>query len=688
MICSVGARDLPIATWNAAALRYYVPATVPGRVGIVALADGVAPNKLLKFTRSALEHVPYASLVLLSNSLSCTRALTIRFQQFKLHYRDFNKLLGRLWLTEGVARASVWKRFIACDATELYFQRDPFPLMPNLGVYYALEEPWKTLGYDAYNTGWMECFGGAKVWNRVNRTARMANGGFIGFTDHTTSLRNILNQGAVEMMHFNGPVPSCFNDQGLLNLAIWTKLVRAHEFTSILNDRHEIRAKTSMGLWREKSSHVSMVDGLPIVDPSDVDVPAAVVHHWNRKLIRGAAEEYGRRIWEMPPIPAWANHVVAEMIGWSQKRVYEFKDATNLRIVHTDRYTPLAFDKPKSPQNITAFCPHLVRPSKPHDNRDWRFCDAPSQVSVMEMHVIEQADAMFDRGQHNMGATFDRHHVYLMSHPFSMPAMHLTNVRRYSKLAQALEPYAAEAQSHFWFGTIQHVLTLYDVLPDDVPIVVAWSPALATCFDMLNLNMSRLIPFQPSVTYVADRLYSIVPQPWSRTIQGGEPVSPQSFARLRAHLKVPEPPSGRLNVVLIDRADRGARRCLNHKVLDKEVQRFAKDKGMGYNYFVGSQATLVEAQHIFKDAEVVVATHGGALLNMVFMTPGMTVVEIGYYETNATNYRSMRFPPWYFVMAKRLELNYHLIMAPGAYNGHIDCPVNTVLGVLHNATAS
>jgi hypothetical protein len=48
----------------------------------------------------------------------------------------------------------------------------------------------------------------------------------------------------------------------------------------------------------------------------------------------------------------------------------------------------------------------------------------------------------------------------------------------------------------------------------------------------------------------------------------------------------------------------------------------------------------------------------------------------------------MRFPPWYFVMAKRLELNYHLIMAPGAYNGHIDCPVNTVLGVLHNATAS
>ena len=49
------------------------------------------------------------------------------------------------------------------------------------------------------------------------------------------------------------------------------------------------------------------------------------------------------------------------------------------------------------------------------------------------------------------------------------------------------------------------------------------------------------------------------------------------------------------------------------------------------------------------------------------------------HEADATRYRSMRFPPWYFVMAKLFGLRYALVMAPGAYDAPIECPVDEVV---------
>ena len=370
------------------------------------------------------------------------------------------------------------------------------------------------------------------------------------------------------------------------------------------------------------------------------------------------------------------------MWSWPRASVYELSQAPNIRYVHSDRYRPYAYDKPFSVQNITEFCPHLVHPSKSHDNRDWRFCDGTTP-GTMAMHVIMQKDGMFDRGADMMGATFDARRVYLMAHPFR-PKLHMQNVVHYPRLAQALEPYAGEAQSHFWFGTVQHVLTLYDALPEDVPIVVAWSNALAKLYDMLDLNMSRIIPFHSQNTYHAGELYSVVYEPWSRHVQGGEPVSPQSFVRLKNHLKwIPLPRAAdRPSIVLIDRADRGVRRCRNHEQLAATAERFVQNNSMQLTRFVGDRFSMAEARAIFQGTKLVVAPHGGALLNIVFMAPQTGVVEIGYYERNAMNYRSMRFPPWYFVMAKHLGLHYSLVMAPGSYNGHIDCPVDSVVSAM------
>lgn len=355
----------------------------------------------------------------------------------------------------------------------------------------------------------------------------------------------------------------------------------------------------------------------------------------------------------------------------------DVEHAAGVRVVHTDKYRPVAFDRPESPQNITEYCPHLARTGVRLDNRDWRFC-ANERASQMRMHVLLQHCALVDRGVQAPYATFDRR-SYVDFGNGLRPAFHMQNVKRYPALATGLFPYGAEAASHFWFGTAQYVLTLYDVLPSDVPIVVARSPALDRAYQMLNINMKRLITFDSACTYYADRLYSIGWEPWGRNVQGGEPTSPQSTQRMRKYLRPASflRPNAEADLILfVSRADRSSRRCTTHAELGQAL--LAKTDDMLVE-FVGSDHTLVEAQRLFARARLVVAPHGGALLNMAFMAPGAGVVEIGYYEPhsrNGTRYKSMRFPPWYFVFAKQLGLRYRLVMGAGSYTGDIECPVD------------
>ena len=679
--------DAPTAQWDG---HEYTLRSSPfkGQLAAVVLADGVPGYRVERFANAYRRLHPdmsCAALVLMSNNLACDTARSVKFEAFAPHgTAGFAMTMGRFYLAHAIIKlAPSWSKVLLADTTDLYLQRSPFGMMGPPGLHYTLEEPWKRVRTDPDHKEWLECYGGKDVWWRVDPKAHQANSGFVGLvgTPGRAALKAYVDLGNTQMARWeNGTLPRCFHDQGLFNLALRTHVFGpTYEFTSVVNDRHELRGLDSRGMWREKNkSQLGMADGMMTVEPSNNDLPATVVHHWNRKLLSGAPIREGRQLLEVPRLSDMAG-----MIRSRHFHVYDFDKAPNTRVVYTDEYRPFAFDKPDSLQNISEFCPHLVRSGVHHDNRDWRFCTG-EKPGVMKMHVVVQEDAMFDRGAQHMGATFDKWRVYLMSHPNSRPALHMQNVRHYDQLAQALEPYASEAASHFWFGTVQHVLTLYDTLPG-VPIVVAWSAAMEKLYDALDLNMSRIVRFDPAVTYAASRLYSVMYQPWSRDMQGGEPVSPQSMRRVFAHVRPVGVTSGRLNAVLIDRADRGARRCTNHAEMDARVHGFAQDNSMGYTKFVGSEFTLREAQEIFKDAEIVVAPHGGALLNMIFMQPGMSVVEIGYYERNASAYRSMRHPPWYFVMAQILGLRYQLVLAPGSYNGHIDCPVDTVLKSMYKA---
>ena len=116
-------------------------------------------------------------------------------------------------------------------------------------------------------------------------------------------------------------------------------------------------------------------------------------------------------------------------------------------------------------------------------------------------------------------------------------AFHGRNVREYERLASGLAPYSHEAQSHFWTGTAPYVLTLYDVLPASVPIVVAWSPALERMFAMLDVDPRRLVRFDTAATYYAKVLYSVVPSPYgAHGALGGEPSGAPAFACVQKHM--------------------------------------------------------------------------------------------------------------------------------------------------------
>lgn len=211
------------------------------------------------------------------------------------------------------------------------------------------------------------------------------------------------------------------------------------------------------------------------------------------------------------------------------RRVVDLDErAANVEIVHTDEWAPAAFERPRSLQNASAFCPYIGGA----DGRGFRFCDAlrarPWQTGArrMKMHVILQRCAFFDRGAQWMGGTYDRTSYLVAAHINSVPRFHGRNVRTFDALGMGLAPYSCDAQSHFWV-TARYVLTLLDVLPG-VPVVVCDSARLSAMWAMLNVDRARLLPFDPKSTYYAQRLYSIVPSPYGpHGRSGGEPYSEQ-----------------------------------------------------------------------------------------------------------------------------------------------------------------
>jgi len=167
----------------------------------------------------------------------------------------------------------------------------------------------------------------------------------------------------------------------------------------------------------------------------------------------------------------------------AMKRVEEVQQA-DAEIVHTESYRSHAFTQPRSLEPVGKWCPTIGS----NDGRGWRYCTAAAKpwqdrTKQMSLHVIKQRCAYFDRGKQWMGGTYDADSYVVAAHIGSVPAFHGRNLRTYAALGMGLLPFACEAQSHFYSGTAPYVLTLYDVLPSSVPIVVCSNPAISAMWD-------------------------------------------------------------------------------------------------------------------------------------------------------------------------------------------------------------
>ena len=220
------------------------------------------------------------------------------------------------------------------------------------------------------------------------------------------------------------------------------------------------------------------------------------------------------------------------------------------------------------------------------------------------------------------------------------------------------------------------VLTLLEVLPPEVPIVVCETAATRAMWSELfpTVNRSRLLPFNRAATYFASRLYSVIPSPYgAHGKHGGEPLSMQAATRFRSHLPAHiTAPRPRDTVLVISRGDRGNRRCTTHDELIRRLEAALAPRWKVVS-FVGTKQSQLQNARLWARARLVVGPHGGAYMNLPYAQPGTPVVEIGY--DNTLGRKAMPFPPYYMVRAHKLSLPYWLVLSKGSYVGPIECDV-------------
>jgi hypothetical protein len=73
-------------------------------------------------------------------------------------------------------------------------------------------------------------------------------------------------------------------------------------------------------------------------------------------------------------------------------------------------------------------------------------------------------------------------------------------------------------------------------------------------------------------------------------------------------------------IIVISRADRGARKLTNHVQLMAALK--AKFPAAEVVEFVGTKQSVAAAKDLFMHSKLVIGPHGGAWLNIAFASPG------------------------------------------------------------------
>ena len=91
----------------------------------------------------------------------------------------------------------------------------------------------------------------------------------------------------------------------------------------------------------------------------------------------------------------------------------------------------------------------------------------------------------------------------------------------------------------------------------------------------------------------------------------------------------------------------------------------------------GFAMRLADAAELFSRAALLTGPHGGGFLNLIYCAPGTPIIEIGY-----TAAQPMPYPSYYHTMARRLGLQFWVVLGSGAYDRPISAPVSEVVALV------
>lgn len=421
-----------------------------------------------------------------------------------------------------------------------------------------------------------------------------------------------------------------------------------------------------------------------------------------------------------PSCPASPPRVVPSVV--LRHRVYNISTQPDLRVLWRHTFRAFEGEAPQSSVPLDSLCRALSK-------QQWPYCRGSRIRQHNTLMLVSMPCAYTDAGSNYRGALYDDKRVLNAQHRGATPRFALDGpIRRYEVAAVGLTPYGHLADAHFYASTAAWVLTLHELLPLTVPILVATNSKLSLLYAALGLPAERLHTLPPRGAAYAKQLLSLVTTPFGAL----EPLGAPSLRRVRHRLLsrlLPRPPptSTARHVVVLSRNDQAPRRSLrnqpellralravltslnNGHVLDvfqanrllrtsprhadgrplRDGWQLAEDgrkltgghtsgRRLGATQGGGGgeaafATRLTEAAALFSQAALVTGPHGGGFLNIIYCHPGTPVVEIGY-----TGAQPMAYPSYYHTMARRLGLSFWLLLGSGGYDRPITAPVTQV----------
>jgi hypothetical protein len=269
-----------------------------------------------------------------------------------------------------------------------------------------------------------------------------------------------------------------------------------------------------------------------------------------------------------------------------------------IHVVWQEEWKSVKFDPPLlASNNPMGLCSTL-------DSAQFKYCINNPQTKQwqtgekkMKLFVILTPCAFADRGVRFSGGLYQSDKYIIAAHAASKPHFRRGKIIRFDKLGLGLLPYGHDGQSHFWVGTAPYVCTLLKVLPKDIKILVSLNAKTTPLWKLLGVDMSRFVAFDTAATYYAREMYSVTPHPYGVNGKlGAEPAGPQAYARMMLTL-FPNgyyPKNERTKIILISRADRGARRLTNHvELLEALKKKYPEEEIVE---FVGTKQSVAESK--------------------------------------------------------------------------------------------